>query len=98
HPHRSVEAGAGDVPTVRAEGDALDRVRVPGQGEDLQARGDVPDPRGGVGAAADDARSVGAEGYAKDASRVPFQAEQLRAGVRVPDPHGVVPQGAVPTA
>src|SRR5262249_15613644 len=70
---RLVEAGGGERAAVGAEGDAVDRRRVAGEGAGLLAGGEVPELDAVVEAAGGEELAVGTEGDTVDEGRVPLQ-------------------------
>src|SRR6266852_2797661 len=83
---------------VGAEGQALDKVGVPGEVVELHAAGGVPDGLG-LSLAAGEALAVGAEGQAVDAAvagdSIPWriETEQFLAGSGVADANRLIVRG-----
>ena len=87
---RSPKRGRSHQPTPRrgarrrAEGDAVDAVARPAQGQHLAAAGRVPDPDGLIGAGGGNPRSIGAERHAHDPVGVALERVDQTAGLRHP--------------
>src|SRR5580704_687381 len=77
-PDRAVFTSAGDLPTVRAEGHAVNGVFVASEGKDLAGGCRVPQPHGHVLAAAGNALSVRLERTARTLSACPLSVRVKR--------------------